>query len=606
MSDEPRSERVEKFLSVQKAARAVADSAADWWKQLSEAANTAVTAETLDTLYRRSLLAMQAVLGADEVSILLANETQDALIARASIGLGEEDTVELLIRAGEGMAGQVLATREALVVGDLSAVSLVSPVLREQGLRSVLSVPVLSQRGILGVLHAGSRHLEHFTELDAELLGFLAERLSVALDRVRIFEEQRRVAQVASFLAETAKIMAAASDLTGTLDALAGAALPVLGDICLIDMIDDDTLRRVIARHVDPARAGLTDRLRTEFAPDANGRHPAVQVLRMGGSRWSPTMSDDFLRSTTHNAEHFALTKALGFRSYIVVPISTGVHPIGALTMVSCSRSLGPSDVELAEGLAQQVGSVVAKAQQLDMAVQTSHVLQAALLPTELPDIRGLSIHSRYVAAASSLDVGGDFYDVMALPDAQAWIMIGDVEGHDRRAAAIMGQLRSAARTLAFQGNDPVGVIQGLRASWNYFGFNRLATVLVGQIDPATGSMTLASAGHLPPLLVKDTGAEFLEIASSPLLGVEAETVDPLTATLRAGEVLLLYTDGALDERTLTLVEGMDLLCKVALSGIIEPRAICQRVIDLDSGRKDDVALLAVSLRQSQGEDRGR
>jgi len=597
-----RSEQVEKFLSVQRAARGVADLAADWWRRLLEAADTVVTDEALDELCRQSLVAMKEVLGAEEVSILLANEAQDALVARASIGLGEEETVELFIPAGKGMAGSVLATREPLVIGDLSHVSLVSPVLREQGLRSVVAVPILSDMKVLGVLHAGSRHLDHFTDSDAELLGFLAERLAIALDRVRLFEEQRRLTRVSSFLAETARIMAGASDLTGALDELARAALPALGDLCLIDVIDDDgTLKRIVARHVDPARQDLADRLRTEFPPATNGGHPAAEVLRLGGSRWSPTMPDDFLRSTTHNDEHYALTKALGFRSYLVVPISDGAHTVGALTVVSCSRVLTVGDVELAEGLAQEVGSVVAKAQQLDLATQTSHVLQTALLPTELPEIPGLTIHTRYVAATTSLDVGGDFYDVAALPNGKAWIMIGDVEGHDRRAAAVMGQLRSAARTLGALGNDPVGVIRGLRECWRFFGFDRLATVLVGQIEPATGLVTIASAGHLPPLLVSDSAAEFLPIIPSPLLGVDAVEIQLQTSTLRPGEVMLLYTDGALNDRTPILTETMDHLRKVAMSGQIDPQSICDRVIEFEPNRDDDVALLAVSLRHNPG-----
>ena len=596
----PRSEEVEKILSVQRAARRVADSAADWWRRLSDAAETVVTDETLDDLYRQSLVAMKEVLGAEEVSILLANETKDALVARASIGLGEEQTVALSIPSGKGMAGWVLATQEPIVIGDLSNFSLVSPVLREQGLQSVVAVPILSDKKVLGVLHAGSRHLDHFTDSDAELLSFLAERLALALDRVRLFEEQRRLGRVSSFLAETARIMAGASDLTGTLEELAQAALPVLGDLCLIDVIDDEgKLKRIVARHVDPERQDLADRLCTEFPPVANGSHPAAEVLRLGGSRWSPTMSDEFLRSTTHNDEHYALTKALGFRSYLVVPISDGTHAVGALTMVSCSRALTDGDVELAEGLAREVGSVVAKAQQLDLATQTSHELQTALLPPDLPEIPGLTIHTSYVAATTSLDVGGDFYDVVALPKGKAWIMIGDVEGHDRRAAAVMGQLRSAARTLASQGNDPVGVIRGLRECWHWFGFDRLATVLVGHIEPATGMMTIASAGHLPPMLVSDSSARFLPIIPSPPLGVDAERVQLHTSTLRSGEVILLYTDGVLNERTLIVTETMEYLRKVAMSGPIDPRAICRRVIEIEPNRDDDVALLAVSVQRS-------
>lgn len=592
---QPRTWQVERFLSVQRAARALSDSAGDWWRTLISSSNTIVTSESLDDLYRQSLAAMQAVLGADEVSILLADDGEEALVARISVGLGEEGTVKLRIPSGEGMAGRVLATRDSLVVPDLSRITLSSPVLQERGLRSVVAVPILSESHILGVLHAGSHELDHFTDSDAELLGFLAERLAIAFERVRLFEEQRRLARVSQFLAETAKIMASAADLGETLDALAQAALPAMGDLCLIDVVDGGSLRRIVARHRDPDRQWLADRLRTEFPPTLNGRHPAARVMKSGDSHWSPTMSDEFLLSTTHNPEHFALTKALGFRSYLAVPISSGRDAIGTLTMVSCSRPLTKHDVELAEGLARQVGSVVAKAQQLETTAQTSHMLQAALLPSELPEVPGLAIESRYVAAASSLEVGGDFYDVV-VPDGDAFVMIGDVEGHDRRAAAVMGQLRSAIRALACQRLSPEEIVRALQDSWNYFGFDRTATMLLGQVDPDTGLLKLASAGHLPPLLIRQASADYLPVPSSPLLGWETGKEHALFTELSPGDTVLFYTDGALHERSLGVVGGMDRLRKVALDGEMTPEAVCDRVIRDNDNREDDVALLAFSL----------
>lgn len=592
---QPRTRQVERFLSARRAARALSDSAAEWWRSLIDSSNTAVTNESLDELYRQSLLAMQSVLGADEVSILLANERQDALVARVSVGLGEEGTVRLRIPSGEGMAGRVLASGNSLVIPDLSQITLSSPTLQERGLRSVVAVPIVSESSILGVLHAGSHELDHFTDSDAELLGFLAERLAIAFDRVRLFEEQRRLARVSVYLAETAKIMASASDLNETLDALAQAALPAMGDLCLIDVIDGGSLRRVVARHREPERQLLADRLRTDFPPSLNSRHPAAQVMKTGESHWSATMPDDFLLSTTQNSEHYALTKALGFRSYLAVPISSEDDTIGTLTMVSCSRGFTPNDVELAEGLARQVGSVVAKAQQLDTTAQTSHMLQAALLPSELPEIPGFAVETRYVAAASSLEVGGDFYDVIAL-DNQAFLMIGDVEGHDRRAAAMMGQLRSAIRALVLQGLLPEEIVRALRQSWRHFGFERTATALLAQLDLETNLLRLASAGHLPPLLIRDGVADYLPIPPSPLLGFEADREHPFASMeLSPSDTILFYTDGALHERALGLVEGLEHLRRVLLDGDLELGKVCERVIDDYDDRDDDVVLLALS-----------
>jgi serine/threonine-protein kinase RsbW len=594
MSDEVRAEEVEKFLAVQRTARAVADSAAGWWRKLTQAAESVVSVQSLDLLYRDILIDIKEVLGADEVSLLLANEAEDELVARASIGLGEEETVDLRIPAGQGMAGQVLVTQQPLIVNDLSQITLVNPVLRERGLRSVVAVPIVSDQRLFGVVHAGSYDLDHFTTSDAELLGILADRLAVALHRVRLFEQQRQLADFTTLLAETAKVMAQATDLTETLDRLARIALPALGDICLIDIFDEGSLNRVVARHRDPRSQDLVDRLRTDYPPDPAGNHPAVEVLHDGVTRWSPTMSDEFLRSTTRDDEHYALVKSLGFRSYLAVSIASDDAALGTLTLVSCSRSFSAGDVELAEALAQQVGSVVGKAQQLDLATQTSHVLQEALLPSKLPDIPGLVVHTHYQAATQTLEVGGDFYDVVALPDGQAWFIIGDVTGHDRGAAALMGQLRACARILAGQGNRPVGLIAVLQSCWDFLGFDRLATALIGQIDPSTGELILASAGHLPPLLVDETEADFIPIVPTVPLGAGGQPAIAVTMTLHLGQTLVLYTDGVLGERAWGVDEGMEQVRKAALCGG-DPHAICQRIIEIHSGRDDDIALIAIS-----------
>jgi GAF domain-containing protein len=597
MTDSLRSNKVDRLLSVQRTARAMGDSAAIWWRDLAEAAVSAVTVESLDGFYRLLLTAMQPVLDADEISILAADQAEEALTTRTSLGLGEDTTVTLRIPAGEGMAGRVLASKAPLIVDDLSTIKLVSPTLQDRGLRSVVAVPIVSEGRILGVMHAGSSEVAGFSHDDAELLEILADRVALASERVRLLEEQRRIARISSFLAETARIMSGATDLVATLDELAKAALPALGDLCLIDMVTEDgQIDRIIARHRDPKQQNLVHRLRVEFPPASNSNHPAAQVLQMGSSKWSPTMSDEFLRSTTHNEEHFQLTKTLGFRSYVVVPIVNSAQTtIGALTLVSCSTSLTSEDVRLAEGLAKQVGAIVAKAKQLDEASSTSRLLQAALLP-DVPSIAsGLSIYASYSAASKALEVGGDFYDVVPMPDGRTWVAIGDVEGHDRGAAAEMGQLRGAIRTLAVRGLSPEQIVAALRADWSVLGFTRTATIIVGLFDPATGHLKMASAGHPPPLLVSAWGADYVPVSPNPLLGMEAGA--PATyhiASLDEGDVLLFYTDGALRERTWRVDEAMTQLAKLAITVGRIPQDICKQIIDVANDGDDDTALLAV------------
>ena len=585
---------IERFVAARQAAHAVETSASALFTALLDAADSAFTDASLEELYQNALTAVQEVLGADSVAILLANEAGDRLVSRASIGLGQPRPVPLAISAGEGVAGRVLATRDPLIVDDLATVKLAWPTLQDEGIASLVAVPINSGDKVLGVLHVGSRKRAQFTLADAELLEFVADRVALALERVRLFEQQRQFADLSAFLAETSRITAEARDFAEALDRLAAAALPALGDICLIDVVDDDSLVRLVAKHRDPARQPLADRLRREFAPDRSGPHPAAAVMRSGQVSWSSHMTDDFLRETTRDDDHYALTRQLGFRSYVAVPIQSDRSVIGTLTMVSCTRRFGAEDVKFAQALARQVGGVLRNAQQLDWATRTSQFLQEALLPGALPEVEGLTVVSRYEAASLSLDVGGDFYDLVVLEGGDVWFMIGDVEGHDRGAAALMGQLRSAARILAPRVASPGELIEELQKSWSTMQFDRMATALVGHVEPGLGTVTMACAGHYPPLLVRDQSAEFLQLPKSPPFGAAVRRPGDWSDTICPGDIFFLYTDGVVSDRSMGVERNLVHLKQAVLDGPLSLQAICDRVLSTRSNGQDDVALLAL------------
>ncbi len=778
---------IDELLAVERAAGVAGEPFARWWQGLVAAAENTLTSQSLDALLREAMVAMQHALEVDTVAFLLANESGDELVARAATGLSEELSLDLGIRAGEGMAGLVLASREPLIVADLSTIHVVSPVLRNSGLRSVVAVPMLLDRQPLGVLYAGSYQLDHFDKTDADVLGAVADRLAIAVDRVRLFETERaarqraekladrlgrmqratarlatvttvdgaatvlvdllvadttshdrrwaavwlrhddrldlvsaaadvgppptlgsvpiddplplaaacrdrepvhlravdalgdavpvvpgsadgsttgdaadgpgpvgialvpivvddvgvgvaavgfgavhpfgsgerefltavtsqaalavdrarllaqqvQLAEMSSFLARAAKVLAEADNLRETLDRLAALALSALGEICLIDVINENgDVSRMVAKHRDPASQHLVDRLRTHYPPDPAGRHPAVDVIQSGHTRWSTRMPDDFLRETTRDADHYELTKTLGFRSYMTVPLVADSRVVGSVTFISAVRAFADDDVAFAEQLAEQVAAVVDNARRYDDADRTSHILQSSLLPRRLPVVPGLTVETRYLAAAEGLEVGGDFYDLIPLPSGQVGFMVGDVAGHDRDAAALMGHLRSAARALAGQVDGPAELIAALKWSWELLGFDRLATGLFGQLDPRSGEMTMASAGHYPPLLVDDDGARFLPLAPVAPLGVDGGTGgSEWRGRLHPGQLLLLYTDGVIDERRVGCDESMARLATTAAAGDRTPAALCERVVRaLHTDRVDDVALMALQI----------
>jgi GAF domain-containing protein len=597
----------ETLIAIERAAASVVEPVSRLWHDVARSVDASVSPQTLDAVLRDSLETMARLLSVNAVAVLIANETGDELVARAAIWLSEEVTLGLGIRAGQGMAGRVLASRSPLVLGDLSTHPVVNPALRHSGLRSVVAVPLLSGDQPLGVLYAASYDLDRFAAEDAALLQVAGDRLAAALDRVRLFEREREARRTAAFFARAAQVLAEATDLRETLDRLALLAVGALGEICLIDVVGEDgQITRMVAKHRDPAMQPAVERLRTEFSPDPSGRHPGIRAILEGGSSWSTSMDDEFLRSTTVSDDHFELVKALGFRSYLTVPLAAARRVVGSVTCVSTSRPFAPEDISFAEQLASHVASVVDNARRYESAFRTSQILQSSLLPADLPTVPGLDVDVRYLTANRGIEVGGDFYDLVLLPSGAALFMIGDVAGHDRAAAAEMGRLRSAARALAGRADAPASLLAALRASWPLLGMDRMATALFGLLDPATGAVSAVSAGHYPPLVVSRRTASFAPVHAGAPLGVTAtpDTASAPTgrewrATLLPGEVLLCYTDGAIDERVAGPAASMERLAAVAGGGALSAAEVCDRVVGLlDPTRSDDVALLALSLRR--------
>jgi hypothetical protein len=410
-------------------------------------------------------------------------------------------------------------------------------------------------------------------------------------------DRQAEQAKASAFLARSAQILAEASNFDDALRRLAQLSLTALGDICLIDVVDEqDGIVRKVALHRDPARQPLVERLSRQYPPDPRGRHPVVDVIATGRTHWSREMSDDFLRDTSRDSEHFALVKELNFRSYLAVPLLTGGEVLGSVTIVSAGQAFNPDDVSFAERLAQQVAAVVYNARRYDSTLRTAHILQRSLLPHNLPSIPGLQVDTRYLPGTRGLEVGGDFYDLVVLPSRRAGFMIGDVAGHDQDAAAMMGQLRSAARALAGRVHSPASLIEELQWSWDILGFDRIATALFGRLDQRNGDLILASAGHHPPLVLASGRGRFLPVVPSSPLGAPATAAVNWEGRLEKGHTLLLYTDGALDDGPGD-GGGMARLARIAATGDVHPTAVCERVVSaLPDNRSDDVAILALRL----------
>ncbi|MGI3224489.1 SpoIIE family protein phosphatase [Streptomyces sp. GTA36] len=230
--------------------------------------------------------------------------------------------------------------------------------------------------------------------------------------------------------------------------------------------------------------------------------------------------------------------------------------------------------------------------------------LQRTMLPETLPRPTGVRLASRYLPAAETARVGGDWYDAIPLPGSRVALVVGDVMGHSMTAAAIMGQLRTTAQTLAGLDLPPQEVLHNLDEQAQRLGSNRMATCLYAVYDPVAHRITIANAGHPPPVLLHLGGrAEVLRVPPGAPIGVGGVDFEAVELDAPAGATLLLYTDGLVESRLRDVWTGMEQLREelgtiAHLTGPDRPpplEALCDQVLDIlgPGDRDDDVALLA-------------
>ncbi|CAL9437116.1 hypothetical protein SUDANB6_02164 [Streptomyces sp. enrichment culture] len=230
--------------------------------------------------------------------------------------------------------------------------------------------------------------------------------------------------------------------------------------------------------------------------------------------------------------------------------------------------------------------------------------LQRTMLPETLPRCTGVRLASRYLPAAETARVGGDWYDAIPLPGSRVALVVGDVMGHSMTSAAIMGQLRTTAQTLAGLDLPPQEVLHHLDEQAQRLGTDRMATCLYAVYDPVAHRITVANAGHPPPVLLHLGGrAEVLSVPAGAPIGVGGVDFEAVELDAPAGATLLLYTDGLVESRLRDVWTGIEQLrerleatAELTGSDHAPPlEALCDEVLDMlgPGDRDDDIALLA-------------
>jgi serine phosphatase RsbU (regulator of sigma subunit)/integral membrane sensor domain MASE1 len=230
---------------------------------------------------------------------------------------------------------------------------------------------------------------------------------------------------------------------------------------------------------------------------------------------------------------------------------------------------------------------------------QIAETLQRSLLPDRLPDIPGVALAARYVPAMADVEVGGDWYDVVRLPDGLIGLAIGDVAGHGLQAAATMGQLRVALRAYALQDPSPVIVMRGIHQLVLQFPMPDLVTLMYLVFDPATRRLSFTNAGHPPALIISNGSTRYLWDGLGPPLGVAAgDQFEEAAHELVSGATLLLYTDGLVERRGASIQDGLDRLSlEAAANATPDLEELCDCILSSlveQTQTADDIAMVAM------------
>lgn len=453
----------------------------------------------------------------------------------------------------------------------------------------------------------GSGNVVNFVGVQADV----TERVMVENERRAALAAAEETREQLRLLTDSTAAMTASLDAGGAARALARIVVPALADYCCVDLLDEVGLptssHRVAVNHRDDAKTETVGTLGRWITPTEDGDDPVDRVLAGGAPSLLPELPvrPEGLRG---EPDLMALYEQLRPRSAIVVPLRARGQVLGALTLgteLPYGRRYSQRDLYLASDLAARAGLAVDNARLYAREHGAAETLQRSLLPA-VPEVPGLTVASRYLAATDGAQVGGDWYDLLPLPDGAVGVAVGDVVGHDLRAAAAMGELRGVLRSYAWEGLAPDAVIDRCNDLVQGLGMAAMATAVFGRLERASDGdgwvLGYCNAGHPPPLLRRGDGTvELLTGNLSPLIGATREAARDCTEVrCRPGDVLVLHTDGLIESPGNDPDERTELLARTlgAETDVEDVGALCDTVLEAlgADDLRDDAVLLAIRL----------
>ncbi|MGW1910377.1 SpoIIE family protein phosphatase [Streptomyces sp. NPDC002076] len=455
--------------------------------------------------------------------------------------------------------------------------------------------------------HAWSVSYYRLEDSAGRVLGLAYSVIDVT-ERHRAAAEAARARQRLALIATASASVGTTLDLETTACELADVVVPVLADVAVVDVLDSaldgrtapgegPALFRALA--VRAAHSAEADRAADPpggLAPYGSDRLITRCVRTRQPVLVSHTTSEDLERIARHS-EAASLLAAAGVHSYLTVPLMARGEVLGALDLKR-TRNPAPFDEDdafLAWELASRAAVCIDNARGYQAQRRAALTLQRSLLPEPASRLPGLEVACRYQPAGATSEIGGDWYDAIPLQGDRTALVVGDVMGSGIKAAATMGQLRSAARAFAELALAPAEALRHLDHLTE--GVEQTITTCIYCVyDPHQGQCEICLAGHLPPALMRlGHPARLLDLPTGAPLGVGGVPFEAATIPFRPGDELVLYTDGLVETRSEPIDARLDaLLDALTVSRGHDLEATCDRVLEIlrSPGPEDDVALL--------------
>ncbi|MFE7130071.1 SpoIIE family protein phosphatase [Streptomyces sp. NPDC057638] len=325
-------------------------------------------------------------------------------------------------------------------------------------------------------------------------------------------------------------------------------------------------------------------------------QYPMSEAVRTLAPRFIESR-EEFARSYPVLWPHI---KDLGITSAAYLPLIAQARPIGGFGLLYDDRTgFSAEERDVLVALGSSIAQSVQRALLYDQEHDLAEGLQQSMLPRRIPEVPGAQLAVRYRAARLGRDIGGDWYDLIALPGGRVGAVIGDVQGHDTDAAAVMGQLRIVLRAYAAEGHTPATVMARASVFLRELDTDRFATCTYAEVDLESGVVQLVRAGHMDPLVRGADGVcHRISVEGGLPLGLSAEfqalEYPVSTVELDSGQTLLLYTDGLVEVPGADLDDGVGLLKELVEEGPCDLQELADHLCEAadERGGADDVALL--------------